>query len=68
MLLQFLSFYTASKKGENSFVEEAYQRVALDQLLKIAGITDDDLLIMSDVDKIPSAHTINLLRWCDDIP
>ena len=26
------------KKGENPFVEEAYQRVALDQLLKIAGI------------------------------
>ncbi|KAL9666612.1 hypothetical protein QQ045_000947 [Rhodiola kirilowii] len=41
-------------KGENPFVEEAYQRVALDQLLRIAGITDDDLLIMSDVDEIPS--------------
>ncbi|XP_022774372.1 uncharacterized protein LOC111316615 [Durio zibethinus] len=56
------------RKGENPFVEEAYQRVALDQLLKIAGIEDDDLLIMSDVDEIPSAHTINLLRWCDDTP
>ncbi|XP_020208279.1 uncharacterized protein LOC109793227 [Cajanus cajan] len=56
------------KKGENPFVEEAYQRVALDQLLKIAGITDDDLLIMSDVDEIPSAHTLNLLRWCDEVP
>ncbi|KAK4751291.1 hypothetical protein SAY87_004773 [Trapa incisa] len=56
------------KKGENPFVEEAYQRVALDQLLKIAGIEDDDLLIMSDADEIPSAHTVNLLRWCDDIP
>ncbi|KAK7365204.1 hypothetical protein VNO80_14078 [Phaseolus coccineus] len=55
-------------KGENPFVEEAYQRVALDRLLKIAGIEDDDLLIMSDVDEIPSAHTINLLRWCNDIP
>ncbi|XP_059657837.1 uncharacterized protein LOC132304261 [Cornus florida] len=56
------------KKGENPFVEEAYQRVVLDYLLKQAGITDDDLLIMSDVDEIPSRHTINLLRWCDDIP
>ncbi|KAK3032054.1 hypothetical protein RJ639_036268 [Escallonia herrerae] len=56
------------KKGENPFVEEAYQRVALDQLLRIAGIEDDDLLIMSDVDEIPSSHTINLLRWCDGIP
>ncbi|KAL7232658.1 hypothetical protein ACSBR2_010633 [Camellia fascicularis] len=56
------------RKGENPFVEEAYQRVALDQLLRKAGIQDDDLLIMSDVDEIPSGHTINLLRWCDDIP
>ncbi|XP_061357522.1 uncharacterized protein LOC133301835 isoform X2 [Gastrolobium bilobum] len=56
------------KKGENPFVEEAYQRVALDRLLRTAGIEDDDLLIMSDVDEIPSAHTINLLRWCNDIP
>ncbi|KAF9624302.1 hypothetical protein IFM89_009210 [Coptis chinensis] len=56
------------RKGENPFVEEAYQRVALDRLLRIAGITNDDLLIMSDVDEIPSSHTINLLRWCDDIP
>ncbi|XP_073056783.1 uncharacterized protein [Primulina eburnea] len=56
------------KKGENPFVEEAYQRLALDYLLKQAGIQDDDLLIMSDVDEIPSRHTINLLRWCDGIP
>ncbi|EOY02535.1 Beta-1,4-N-acetylglucosaminyltransferase family protein isoform 2 [Theobroma cacao] len=56
------------KKGENPFVEEAYQRVALDQLIRIAGIEDDDLLIMSDVDEIPSAHSINLLRWCDGVP
>ncbi|KAL3640098.1 hypothetical protein CASFOL_011918 [Castilleja foliolosa] len=56
------------RKGENPFIEEAYQRLSLDQLLRIAGIEDDDLLIMSDVDEIPSRHTIDLLRWCDDIP
>jgi beta-1,4-mannosyl-glycoprotein beta-1,4-N-acetylglucosaminyltransferase len=56
------------KKGQNPFVEEAYQRLALDFLLKKAGIQDDDLLLMSDVDEIPSRHTIDLLRWCDDIP
>ncbi|CAI9111135.1 OLC1v1011277C1 [Oldenlandia corymbosa var. corymbosa] len=56
------------QKGENPFIEEAYQRIALDRLLGIAGIEDDDLLIMSDVDEIPSSHTINLLRWCDEIP
>ncbi|VFQ75978.1 unnamed protein product [Cuscuta campestris] len=56
------------RTGENPFIEEAYQRLALDYLLKQAGIQDDDLLIMSDVDEIPSRHTINLLRWCEDIP
>ncbi|KAI3665987.1 hypothetical protein L6452_44625 [Arctium lappa] len=56
------------KTGENPFIEEAYQRVALDHLLRIAGIEDGDLLIMSDVDEIPSAHTIDLLRWCDGPP
>ncbi|VFQ87689.1 unnamed protein product [Cuscuta campestris] len=56
------------KRGENPFVEEAYQRLALDYLLKQAGIQDDDLLIMSDVDEIPSGHTINLLRWCEGTP
>lgn len=50
------------------FYEKAYQRVALDPLLRIAVITDDDLLIMFDVDEIPSRHTVNLLRWCDEIP
>ncbi|KAK6160270.1 hypothetical protein DH2020_003651 [Rehmannia glutinosa] len=51
------------RKRENPFIEEAYQRLALDYLLKQAGIQDDDLLIMSDVDEIPSRHTINLLSW-----
>ncbi|CAA7038708.1 unnamed protein product [Microthlaspi erraticum] len=56
------------KKGENPFVEESFQRLALDQLIKLAGIKEDDLLIMSDVDEIPSGHTIDLLRWCDGYP
>ncbi|KAL7100599.1 hypothetical protein ACP275_08G006800 [Erythranthe tilingii] len=56
------------RRRQNPFIEEAYQRIALDQLLRIAGIQEDDLLIMSDVDEIPSAHTIDLLRWCDEIP
>ncbi|EPS62280.1 hypothetical protein M569_12510, partial [Genlisea aurea] len=50
------------------FLEEAYQRVALDQLLRMAGIEDDDLVIMSDADEIPSGHTVDLLRWCDETP
>ncbi|KAJ9562469.1 hypothetical protein OSB04_007629 [Centaurea solstitialis] len=35
----------------------------VDRLLRIAGIENDDLLIMSNVDDIPSGHTIDLLRW-----
>lgn len=50
------------------FVEEALQRVEVDKLLREAGVLEGDLVIMSDVDEIPSAHTINLLRWCDNIP
>lgn len=57
-----------SRKGKNPFIEEAYQRLGLDHLIKVAGIADDDLLIMSDVDEIPSRHTIDLLRWCDKVP
>jgi beta-1,4-mannosyl-glycoprotein beta-1,4-N-acetylglucosaminyltransferase len=54
--------------GESPFVQEAHQRVVLDRLLRDSGIWEDDLVIMSDVDEIPSGHTINLLRWCDNIP
>ena len=55
-------------RGLNPFFEESFQRVALDRLLGSSGIKNGDLLIMSDVDEIPSAHTINLLRSCDGIP
>eukprot|EP01018_Ginkgo_biloba_P031137 Gb_23410 [translate_table: standard] len=54
--------------GEDPFVLETEHRVSLDRLLREAGIWYGDLLIMSDVDEIPSPHTINLLRWCDNIP
>ncbi|KAL5075222.1 hypothetical protein RYX36_014206 [Vicia faba] len=56
---QILTYRTTGgrfKKRENLFVEEAFQRMALDHLLKIAGITDDDFLIMSDVDDIPHSY------------
>jgi len=40
----------------------------MNALIKKAGISNGDLLIMSDADEIPSAHTIKLLQWCDGIP
>eukprot|EP01018_Ginkgo_biloba_P038649 Gb_21202 [translate_table: standard] len=54
--------------GESPFVLESRQRGIANQVLQSAGIQNGDLLIMSDVDDVPSVHTINLLRWCDDIP
>lgn len=53
--------------GEDPFVLEYAQRVRMDRVLQEAGMEIGDLLIMADVDEIPSAHTINLLRWCDGI-
>ncbi|XP_076949585.1 uncharacterized protein LOC143622279 [Bidens hawaiensis] len=66
--LTYATITGGERKGKNPFYEEGYQRVALERLLRIAGIEDDDLLIMSDIDEIPSAHTIDLLRWCDGLP
>ncbi|MCO5613061.1 hypothetical protein L7F22_067335 [Adiantum nelumboides] len=37
-------------------------------VLAESGIRDGDLVIMSDTDEIPSAHTIDLLSWCNGIP
>ncbi|KAH7572430.1 hypothetical protein JRO89_XS04G0255600 [Xanthoceras sorbifolium] len=53
---------------ENPFVLEAEQRRAMNGLLFYAGISDEDLLIMSDTDEIPSPHTVKLLQWCDGVP
>ncbi|XP_015080796.1 uncharacterized protein LOC107024347 isoform X2 [Solanum pennellii] len=50
---------------EDPFKLEGQQRIAMNKLLHAAGIFEDDLLIMSDTDEIPSHHTIKLLQWCD---
>ncbi|XP_031106990.1 beta-1,4-mannosyl-glycoprotein 4-beta-N-acetylglucosaminyltransferase [Ipomoea triloba] len=56
------------RSHEDPFKLEAEQRVAMNQLLRRAGISNGDLLIMSDTDEIPSHHTIKLLQWCDGVP
>lgn len=53
---------------EDPFKLEAAQRGAMNQLLRRAGISPGDLLIMSDTDEIPSPHTVKLLQWCDGAP
>ncbi|XP_027069154.1 uncharacterized protein [Coffea arabica] len=53
---------------ENPFNLEAEQRGAMNRLLQGAGISEGDLLIMSDTDEIPTPHTVKLLQWCDGVP
>lgn len=52
----------------NPFAFEAEQRVAVNKLLRDAGVSTGDLLIMSDADEVPSPHTVRLLQWCDGLP
>ncbi|KAG8639310.1 beta-1,4-mannosyl-glycoprotein 4-beta-N-acetylglucosaminyltransferase [Manihot esculenta] len=60
---------TAGRRShEDPFVLESEQRAAMNSLLLQAGISNGDLLIMSDTDEIPSPHTVKLLQWCDGIP
>ncbi|KAL6519116.1 hypothetical protein OROGR_018436 [Orobanche gracilis] len=54
--------------NEDPFKLESEQRVAMNRLLRHAGISHGDLLIMSDTDEIPSPHTVKLLQWCDGVP
>lgn len=53
---------------EDPFVLESEQRQMMNRLLRRAGISPGDLVIMSDTDEIPSPHTVKLLKWCDGIP
>ncbi|KAK9697866.1 hypothetical protein RND81_08G065700 [Saponaria officinalis] len=53
---------------EDPFELEKQQRLAMNRIIRQTGITNGDLLIMSDADEIPSAHTIKLLQWCDGYP
>ncbi|KAK9268809.1 hypothetical protein L1049_000573 [Liquidambar formosana] len=53
---------------EDPFKLEAEQRGAMNGILRRAGISSGDLLIMSDTDEIPSPHTVKLLQWCDGVP
>ncbi|KAG0554070.1 hypothetical protein M758_12G063000 [Ceratodon purpureus] len=56
------------KRNEDPFINEFYQRDAMDNALVLAGMKPGDLLITADVDEIPSAHTIRLLQNCDGYP
>ncbi|KAL9223975.1 hypothetical protein vseg_000054 [Gypsophila vaccaria] len=53
---------------DDPFEMERQQRLAMNRIIRLAGITNGDLLIMSDADEIPSPHTVKLLQWCDGFP
>lgn len=53
---------------EDPFRFETQQRGAMNELLRRAGISNGDILIMSDTDEIPSPHTVKLMQWCDGVP
>ncbi|KAJ4980241.1 hypothetical protein NE237_031078 [Protea cynaroides] len=53
---------------ENPFNLESQQRGSMNVLIRQAGISNGDILIMSDTDEIPSMNTMKLLQWCDGIP
>ncbi|CAK8563441.1 unnamed protein product [Lathyrus sativus] len=54
--------------NEDPFVLESKQRGAINALLRRAGISNGDILLMSDTDEIPSPHALKLLQWCEGIP
>ncbi|CAL0325687.1 unnamed protein product [Lupinus luteus] len=53
---------------EDPYLLESRQRRAMNALLRRAGISNGDILLMTDTDEIPSPHTLKLLQWCDGIP
>ena len=53
--------------NEDPFVIEGEQRAQVDVLINIHA-RSGDLVIMSDVDEIPSMHTIRLLSSCSGVP
>ncbi|KAK8961279.1 hypothetical protein KSP40_PGU022657 [Platanthera guangdongensis] len=50
------------------FDVESKLRSSMNSIIAGAGISPEDLLIMSDADEIPSPQTLDLLRWCDGMP
>ncbi|XP_042001677.1 beta-1,4-mannosyl-glycoprotein 4-beta-N-acetylglucosaminyltransferase-like [Salvia splendens] len=58
----------ATHRSHEPFKVEAQQRLAMNHLLRLAGIAPGDLLIVGDTDEIPTPHTVKLLQWCEEIP
>ncbi|KAF8328663.1 uncharacterized protein EI90DRAFT_2925472 [Cantharellus anzutake] len=53
---------------KDPFDNERQLRHRMDSLLYSAGVKANDIVIMSDVDEIPTPHTISLLKQCSTWP
>ena len=49
--------------SDDSWALEHFQRNALVRGLSAAA--EDDIIIVSDCDEVPSPHAVEVLRWCD---
>ncbi|KAL9552689.1 hypothetical protein MBANPS3_003647 [Mucor bainieri] len=54
--------------GEGPFYNEGRMREAMDQALVDAGAKTNDMIIMSDVDELPRAQTIDIISSCEGVP
>ena len=55
--------------GQDAFVTEGRMRNFINDILKHeVGISDDDVLLMSDTDEIPYKFTLDLFKNCDGLP
>ncbi len=57
-----------SSSPKDPFDNERYLRQRMDTLLSNAGVQSNDIVIMSDLDEIPTPHTLSLLKQCSDWP
>lgn len=57
-----------SPSPKDPFDNERYLRQRMNSLLSAAGAQPNDIVIMSDLDEIPTPHTISLLKQCSDWP
>ena len=49
-------------QNADAWVPETFQRDCIDRGIKTLSLTDNDLILISDVDEIPNKHTIHSLR------
>ncbi|KAJ3411582.1 hypothetical protein HDV05_002002 [Chytridiales sp. JEL 0842] len=54
--------------GENPFNLEFEHRDSMNSLIASAGAQRGDLILMTDLDEIPSLHTLQLLTSCQGVP